>query len=393
MIRLSGHPLVTQRPMLENVPHGDQLGASRRNYGLESESIPTGNGVPIMSLVIDAVYLVLLVAISPWLVWQSLRTGKYRQGLPAKLFGLVPRRDSTKPCVWLHAVSVGEVNLLVPLVAEIGRLWPDWDCVISTTTRTGFALAQSRFADHTVFYCPLDFSWAVRRAMRWIRPRLLVLAELELWPNLIRFAQASGARVAIVNGRLSERSFRGYRRIRPLVAPVMRRLDLVAVQTPEYAERFLASFAAVTPGRACHRFNKVRRRRKRSRKSANRAIGPPGRHRARRRRVFGRQHAGAGRTTGAGHLSPLYQSSLHQSRRRRKISAAQIDPRAAPSRAVRSRGPIARWQRLAPGAAGRSQLDEEPNRAILASACCWSIGSANCGPGGVRPQSPLSAAV
>ena len=189
---------------------------------------------------LDVVYLVLMVAISPWLLWQSLRTGKYRQGLAAKFLGLVPHRPSDKPCVWLHAVSVGEVNLLVGLVAEIGRLWPDWECVVSTTTRSGFGLAQAQFPQLSVFYCPLDFSWAVRRALARIRPQMLVLAELELWPNLIRAARASGARVAVVNGRLSERSFRGYRRIRPLVAPTLRRLDLVAAQTSEYAERFLA---------------------------------------------------------------------------------------------------------------------------------------------------------
>jgi len=89
-----------------------------------------------------------------------------------------------------------------------------------------------------VFYCPLDFSWAVRAAVRRIRPNVLVLAELELWPNLVRAARRQGARVAVVNGRLSEHSFRGYRRIRPLVARLLSRVDLVAVQDETYAERF-----------------------------------------------------------------------------------------------------------------------------------------------------------
>ena len=79
-------------------------------------------------------------------------------------------------------------------------------------------MASKKYADLTVFYCPLDFSWAVRTAMRRIRPTILVLAELELWPNLIAAAKAHGARVAIVNGRLSDHSFPGYRRIRPFVA-------------------------------------------------------------------------------------------------------------------------------------------------------------------------------
>ena len=82
--------------------------------------------------------------------------------------------------------------------------------MISTTTRTGFALARKKYAGYQVFYCPLDFSWAVRQALRRIRPAVLVLAELEMWPNLIRAARDYGAAVAMVNGRLSEKSFRGY---------------------------------------------------------------------------------------------------------------------------------------------------------------------------------------
>jgi 3-deoxy-D-manno-octulosonic-acid transferase len=137
-------------------------------------------------------------------------------------------------------VSVGEVNLLKTLITELARRHPDWQCVISTTTLTGYRLAQSRYPDLSVFYCPLDFSWAVHSAMRRIRPSVLVLAELELWPNLIWAANQHGARVAVVNGRLSDKSYRGYRRIRRLIAPVLARLDLVAAQTGQYAERFLA---------------------------------------------------------------------------------------------------------------------------------------------------------
>jgi 3-deoxy-D-manno-octulosonic-acid transferase len=140
----------------------------------------------------------------------------------------------------MHAVSVGEINLLSTLIAEIGRRLPDWECVVSTTTMTGYALARRKYDGLSVFYCPLDFSWAVRVAMRRVRPELLVLAELELWPNLIRAAREHGARVAVVNGRLSERSFRGYARLGELFAHLLRQLDLIAVQNEEYAARFLA---------------------------------------------------------------------------------------------------------------------------------------------------------
>jgi 3-deoxy-D-manno-octulosonic-acid transferase len=193
-----------------------------------------------MTYLLDALYLSALVLASPWLLWRSLRTGRYRQGIGAKLLGLVTERTASGPCVWLHAVSVGEVNLLGTLLAELAFRRPDWHCVVSTTTRTGYALARRRYPELTVFYCPLDFSWAVRRAIRRIRPTLLVLAELELWPNLIRLAAESGTKVAVVNGRLSPHSFRGYGRLQWLIRPLMRRLDLIAVQNEEYAERFLA---------------------------------------------------------------------------------------------------------------------------------------------------------
>jgi len=183
-------------------------------------------------------YLLLILAAMPWLIFSAVRKGKYREGFAAKLLGIVPRRTSDKTCIWLHAVSVGEVNLLAPLIREIRQRRPEWQCVISTTTMTGMALARKKYAGLSIFYCPLDFSWATAAAMRRIRPEVLVLAELELWPNLVRAARRSGARVAVINGRLSEHSFRGYRRIRPLVARLMKQIDLVAVQDETYAERF-----------------------------------------------------------------------------------------------------------------------------------------------------------
>jgi 3-deoxy-D-manno-octulosonic-acid transferase len=141
-------------------------------------------------------YLCLLCLAAPWFLWQAARRGKYREGFAAKFWGAVPRRQSSAPCIWFHAVSVGEVNLLAVLLKEAHSRRPDAECVISTTTMAGYALAQKKYAGHTVFYCPLDFSWAVRRAMRRIRPSLLVLAELELWPNLI--AAAKAAKIALI---------------------------------------------------------------------------------------------------------------------------------------------------------------------------------------------------
>jgi 3-deoxy-D-manno-octulosonic-acid transferase len=195
---------------------------------------------PAMSYLLNIIYLIALVLASPWLFWQAALKGKYREGFAAKFFGLVPRRQSDRPCIWFHAVSVGEVNLLATLLAKVAVERPDCEFLVSTTTMTGYSLARKKYPQLIVFYCPLDFSWAVRRALTRIRPSLLVLAELELWPNLIRLSHAAGVKVAVVNGRLSERSFRGYRRVRWLIRPLLERIDVIAAQNEEYAARFVA---------------------------------------------------------------------------------------------------------------------------------------------------------
>ncbi|TWT77334.1 3-deoxy-D-manno-octulosonic acid transferase [Posidoniimonas polymericola] len=195
----------------------------------------------MLAWLLNLVYLTLLTAFSPVIAWTAWRTGKYREGYAAKLLGLAPVREGGRPCVWLHAVSVGEVNLLATTLRTLAAERPDCELVISTTTKTGYDLAQKKYgSQHPVFYCPLDFSWAVKLAMRRVRPDLLVLAELELWPNLISAARSHGARVAIINGRLSENSFKGYRRVRPLAARVLRQVDLIAAQDQATAERFAA---------------------------------------------------------------------------------------------------------------------------------------------------------
>jgi 3-deoxy-D-manno-octulosonic-acid transferase len=194
----------------------------------------------IFAWMLNAVYLSLVVVALPWILWSALRHGKHREGFAEKLLGRVPRRSGDRTCIWLHAVSVGEVNLLATTIAELSAREPEWEIVVSTTTKTGYDLARRKYADRAVFYCPLDFSWATANAMRRVRPTLLVLAELELWPSLIRAAKRQGVKVAIINGRLSDNSFRGYRRLRPLVSRVLRQVDLVAAQNAETAERFVA---------------------------------------------------------------------------------------------------------------------------------------------------------
>jgi 3-deoxy-D-manno-octulosonic-acid transferase len=197
-----------------------------------------------MTYLLDAIYLFLLIALSPWLIYKALTTGKYRRGLADKLLGRAPQGDDSRPCVWFHGVSVGEIHLLRQVVAGFRRRHPDWQCVISTTTDTGFEEAGKHFPDLKVFYWPLDFSWAVRRALTAVHPRLVVLAEGELWPNFLAAARQLGVRVAIVNGRMSPRSFRRYQWFGKSARALVDQVDLLAVQTEEYAEHFKGLGAA-----------------------------------------------------------------------------------------------------------------------------------------------------
>ncbi|MGB9687823.1 3-deoxy-D-manno-octulosonic acid transferase [Thermogutta sp.] len=189
----------------------------------------------------DLAYFAALSLVSPVWAWRLLRyPQKYRQGWRAKLWGDVPPRETSLPCLWFHAVSVGEVNLLRPLLVEIQRRLSSVEVRLSTTTRSGFEVANKKYPELSPFYCPFDWSWAVRRAVARIRPSVLVLTELEIWPQLIAEAKNAGARVAVVNGRLSDRSLRGYRVAMPFLRPTFERLDAVAAQDRRTAERFIA---------------------------------------------------------------------------------------------------------------------------------------------------------
>jgi 3-deoxy-D-manno-octulosonic-acid transferase len=189
---------------------------------------------------LNIIYLLLLVVLTPWIVYSSFRTGKYRRGIVHKLFGTAFLRQNSSPCVWFHGVSVGEIHLLRTLVAGFRKRHPDWDCVISTTTDTGYDEACKRFSDLTVFYWPLDFTWAVHRALARVNPTLVILAEGELWPNFLWAAKKRNIPVAIINGRLSPRSARTYDRLGFLSRRLLTGIGLVTAQTEEYAAAFRA---------------------------------------------------------------------------------------------------------------------------------------------------------
>lgn len=207
-----------------------------------------------MTYLWNLLYVTAGILLLPVLLWQRFFKGKRRRGWSAKLFGNVtipaslklsspnPQSPIPNPAqrVWLHAVSVGEVNLLAPLLKLIEREQPGWQLYLTVGTVTGYELAQKKYPNLTLSYAPLDFSWAVAHAIDRIKPDLVVLVELEVWPNLIAGVTQRGIPLAVINGRLSERSFRGYQRFRWLLGSTFRRLSLVAAQTEEYAERFRA---------------------------------------------------------------------------------------------------------------------------------------------------------
>ena len=201
-----------------------------------------------MPVVLDCLYLLALAAASPWLVWRSLRTGRYRSGLRAKLLGAVAAPPDDRPTVWFHAVSVGEVHLLVPLVAGFRRRHPGWRVVVSGTTDTGLAEARAKFPGLAVVPFPLDFSWAVGRALDTVRPRLVVLAESEIWPNFLHAAGRRRVPVAVVNARLSPRTFARMSRLRGVARGLLLgKVSAFAAQDDDTAGRLVR--LGVSPGR------------------------------------------------------------------------------------------------------------------------------------------------
>ena len=182
-----------------------------------------------------------LVLTLPYWLLQRRRYGKYRAGLGERL-GRIPERlrtQPTRPAIWVHAVSVGEVLAVSGLVAELREQFPEHRVMVSTTTDTGQELARSRFGEENVFYFPLDFAFAIRPCLRWLGPELIVLAETEFWPNFLRLAHESGARLAVVNARISDRSWPGYRRFRWVFCKILNQIDLFVTQTEEDARRLV----------------------------------------------------------------------------------------------------------------------------------------------------------
>jgi 3-deoxy-D-manno-octulosonic-acid transferase len=192
----------------------------------------------------NLLYPIGLLFFLPGQITKLIRRGNYRYK-SGQRFGLydpqVRARLAPRRCTWIHAVSVGEVAIALKLSSELQRLDPDFFCVVTTTTTTGFQVANSEARERMeVLYSPLDFWPIMRRAFAAIRPIRIVLVEAEVWPNLAAEARNRGVPLALVNARLSKRSEGRFRRFHSLIAPTFRCLDLVCVQEPEDVERWAA---------------------------------------------------------------------------------------------------------------------------------------------------------
>jgi len=190
-----------------------------------------------MYLIYSVLLTVGVILAAPFYWWRKGRGQK--SGYWAERFGNIPYHEASSGAIWVHAVSLGETLAVAGLVKEVQRTFPERKIYLSHVTPTGRAAGETRLPLIAGrFYLPLDWRWAVRRAINRIKPSLLIIVETELWPNLLRAAQEAGARVVMVNARMSKRSVRGYRIAGPFMRRVLSDVNEICAQTEEDANRF-----------------------------------------------------------------------------------------------------------------------------------------------------------
>lgn len=207
--------------------------------------------VKFMWVIYNIVFTVGFVVMLPYYFMRMIRRGGYRRGFLQRV-GIyceaLRSRLLERPRIWIHAVSVGEVGVALKFIAAIRARIPGSAFVISTTTSTGHAaVARALAPGDVLIYYPVDFPPVIRRVLRIIRPTALILAEGELWPNMIRIIRGQGIPVAVINGRLSVKSFRGYRRAGIFLRTPLRMIDHFYMQSEDDAGRIRS--LGVEPGR------------------------------------------------------------------------------------------------------------------------------------------------
>lgn len=188
---------------------------------------------------LDVGYALALAAGSPLWLYRMVRHGRYRCGVSERM-GAAPVSYGFQPVIWVHGVSVGEINAARSLVAELHSQLPDYRVVVSSTTDTGFATARKHFApEHKVFHWPMDFTLSVARALDRVRPELVVLMEGDIWPNFLAACNRRDIPAVVVNGRMSrDKGYPGYRKLGRLAGKLFNRLSAIGVQDESYAELF-----------------------------------------------------------------------------------------------------------------------------------------------------------
>jgi len=194
-------------------------------------------------------YLAAAAVIWPWFLYKAMTTGKYRAGIGQRL-GRIPARRPGKS-IWVHAVSVGELLQIKPLLKALREQHPEHEVVLTYTTKTAAEIAARDLPDVYHCYSPLDLSWVVDRFFQVLDPALVVLVELELWPNWLITARSLGVPVLVANGRISAGSFANYRRFAWLLRPAFDAIRVWAIQDEVYAERAKALSGVNGAGAPC----------------------------------------------------------------------------------------------------------------------------------------------
>src|SRR5881628_2461321 len=194
-----------------------------------------------MYLTYSLLTLVLFIVVSPYFAYQAIRYKKYVGSLRERL-GYLPISFNVdgEESLWIHAVSVGEALTARALAADLKARYPRLRLFLSTTTLAGQQVAR-RSLQHVdaVFYFPFDFAFIVRRTLGLVKPRVFIMMETEIWPNLLRICRARGVKTVVINGRISSRSYPRYRLIRPFFRHVLADVDRFCMQSEESARRLI----------------------------------------------------------------------------------------------------------------------------------------------------------
>ncbi len=194
-----------------------------------------------MYILYNLILVLATIVLSPYMLFKLATVPKYRGGISQKLGrvrkGVLKVLGGTRP-LWVHAVSVGEVMAAHPLIRELKKKYPGRKLILSTVTITGNFTAKKRVPEaDAVFYFPFDYPWIVRRVIKKINPAIVLVAETELWPNFFRELQRQGIPSALINGRISPRSYGNYLRFRRFFTEVFKNVTLFCMQSDEDAER------------------------------------------------------------------------------------------------------------------------------------------------------------